>query len=240
MNMNKFWVSSLEMLCQAFSAAAFSCYFFVGLPPFNKWKAALLAWDEMTDRTCERNSCIAFAVCFGSSSICKAVSYQFWAKSIGGIVNVEVDMNIMWSYRLLPEANEHPFRFNGPPQKKERKENLINTYSICVGMCVCVCVGKISNFNIGEKEKTHTFVRVLQIWVLYSYDPLPLFCPCVFYKTRLLRNLGNCTDRQLEVMALNNITYYHSFSVFHHYYTAQTASDKTMPLYAFSICNSNS
>ncbi len=82
MNITRDWVSSFVMLCQAFTAADFSYCLFVGLSAFSfvfsEWNAfsiRLQSGDWLGH--CRifhffafKNSWVAFAVCFGSSSIC--------------------------------------------------------------------------------------------------------------------------------------------------------------------------
>ncbi len=82
MNVTKDWVSFFVMLCQAFTAADFSCCLFVGLSAssfvFSKWNACSIGlksggWHghcRIFHFFTFKNPWVAFAVCFGSSSIC--------------------------------------------------------------------------------------------------------------------------------------------------------------------------
>ncbi len=53
MDITRDWVSSFVMLCQAFTAADFSCCLFVGLSAisfvFSEWNAAQSGWDQKID-----------------------------------------------------------------------------------------------------------------------------------------------------------------------------------------------
>ena len=82
MDITKCWVSSFVMLCQAFTAAVFSCCLFVGLSAFSfvfsKWNACSIGlrsgdWlghCRIFHFFALKNSWVAYAVCFGSLSIC--------------------------------------------------------------------------------------------------------------------------------------------------------------------------
>ncbi len=61
------WVSSSGMHCQAFIAADFSCCLWVFLPLV--LSSARSSNEEFSTFTF-KNSCLAFGVCFGSSSSC--------------------------------------------------------------------------------------------------------------------------------------------------------------------------
>ncbi len=102
MDITRDWVSSFVMLCQDFTAADFSCCLFVGLSAFSfvfsKWNACSIGlrsgdWPghfRIFKFFTFKNSWVAFAVCFGSSSICTmkhhpinfAPFYWIWAESI--------------------------------------------------------------------------------------------------------------------------------------------------------------
>ncbi len=102
MDITRDWVSSFVMIFQAFTAADFSCCLFVGLSAFSfvfsKWNACSIGlrskdWlghCRIFDFLTFKNSWVAFAVCFGSLSICtmKRCSVNFapfgwiWAESI--------------------------------------------------------------------------------------------------------------------------------------------------------------
>ncbi len=89
MDITKFWVSSLEMLCQVFTAATLSCCLSFCMPSVLSSiteKHALLDWDQVTDWHWRifhffafKKSWVAFVVCLGSLSICtvKHASYRF-------------------------------------------------------------------------------------------------------------------------------------------------------------------
>ena len=102
MDITKHWVSSFAMLCQAFTAAVFCCWLFEGLSALrfvlSKWNAysiGLRSGDWLDH--CRifyffalKTSWVAFAVCFGSLSICtvkrRPINFAafgwIWAESI--------------------------------------------------------------------------------------------------------------------------------------------------------------
>ncbi len=111
MDITRDWVSSFVMLCQAFTAADFSCCLFVGLSFLSDLSVGLSfsfvfsLWNACSIRLrsgdwlghCRifhfftfKNSWVAFAVCFGSSSICtmkrRPINFAafgwIWAESI--------------------------------------------------------------------------------------------------------------------------------------------------------------
>ncbi len=79
MDITRNWVSSFVMLCQAFTAADFSCSLFVGLSAFSfdfsKWNAcsiglksrARLGHSKILHFFTSNNSWVAYAECFGLS-----------------------------------------------------------------------------------------------------------------------------------------------------------------------------
>ncbi len=73
MDITRDWVSSFVMLCQAFTLADFSCCLFVGLYALVLSSASEMqlnrVWNQEIDLAWS-NCWVAFAVCFGSSSIC--------------------------------------------------------------------------------------------------------------------------------------------------------------------------
>lgn len=99
MNITKSWGSSLEMLCKAVTAAAFSCCLYVALFAFSlvssNWKACCL-WLSSGDwlgrwrvpHFCAfRDSWVALVVCFGllhceDWSSCFAAFVWIWAQRI--------------------------------------------------------------------------------------------------------------------------------------------------------------
>ncbi len=97
MDITRDWFSSFVMLCQAFTAADFSCCLFVGLSAFvfSKWNACsigLRSGDWLVH--CRifhfftfKNSWVAFAVCFGFCTMkCHPINFApfvwIWADSI--------------------------------------------------------------------------------------------------------------------------------------------------------------
>ncbi len=82
MDITRDWVSSFVMRYQVFTAADFSCCLFVGLSAFSfvfsKWNACSIGlisgyWlchCRISHFFTFKNSWVAFAVCFGSSSVC--------------------------------------------------------------------------------------------------------------------------------------------------------------------------
>lgn len=112
MDITTCWLSSLEMVCQACSAAAFSCCLFVGLSafcsPFSHWKACsagLRSGDWLGQWRTSRllalwKSLTAFAGCFGSLSICAVEDHQFcsiWLNLSSSIA--------LCTYRLRPATS---------------------------------------------------------------------------------------------------------------------------------------
>ncbi len=101
------------MLCQAFTSADFSCCLFVGLSAFSflfsKWNACsirLISWDwlghfRMFHFFTFKNSWVAFAVCFGSSSICTMKCRPINFAAFGWIWANSISLYTSESIRLL-------------------------------------------------------------------------------------------------------------------------------------------
>lgn len=84
MDITKYCICSLGLLCHAFTVTAFSCWLFVGLSGFSNWKT-LLSWDQVSDLAIKEYSISlpwknVFDMFWAIIHLYyKTLSYQFWS-----------------------------------------------------------------------------------------------------------------------------------------------------------------
>ncbi len=120
------WVSSFVMLCQAFTAADFSCCLFVGRAAFSfvfsKWNSCSIGlrsgdWlghCRIFHFITFKNSWVAFAGCFGSSSICAKKHHPINFAAFGWIWAESISLYTSKFIRLLLSSVTSPLNTSNP------------------------------------------------------------------------------------------------------------------------------